>query len=285
MNSKLTKTIVVTGANKGIGYGIVKGLLKSGKSQDARIILTSRNVDLGKKTFNELREKCSVYNVEERLVYQQLDINDTKSQEEFCTWLAKTYGTITTLVNNAGVSINSDQFDTEVFDITFSTNFFETVNFTERVLKANLVTEKIIFVSSSITRWVELAKSKKDQFENPNITSEEIIQLANDFRRAIETKTWKESGWPESCYGMSKVCLSFYTRYLAKRKDVVDRNIQVYSCCPGWVQTDMGGKNASRTLDEGVVCPIFLVELEGNKISQELQGNFFYDSQVVSIFQ
>ena len=49
------KIVLVTGSNKGIGYGIIEILLQ--KKSNLRIILTSRNEDLGKKSFNTLLTK------------------------------------------------------------------------------------------------------------------------------------------------------------------------------------------------------------------------------------
>ena len=46
--NKITKTIVVTGANKGIGFGIVDDLLKN-KNLAYKIVLCSRNIDNGNK--------------------------------------------------------------------------------------------------------------------------------------------------------------------------------------------------------------------------------------------
>ena len=53
MQSK--KIVLVTGSNKGIGYGIIEALLK--KKSNLRIVLTSRNETLGKKSYNELLDK------------------------------------------------------------------------------------------------------------------------------------------------------------------------------------------------------------------------------------
>ena len=53
MQSK--KIVLITGSNKGIGYGIIEALLK--KKSNLRIVLTSRNETLGKKSYNELLEK------------------------------------------------------------------------------------------------------------------------------------------------------------------------------------------------------------------------------------
>ena len=50
MESQLVKTILVTGSNKGIGYGILRGLLQKNKSYN--LILTSRNEELGNTSLN-----------------------------------------------------------------------------------------------------------------------------------------------------------------------------------------------------------------------------------------
>lgn len=48
------KNIIVTGSNKGIGYGIVDYLAKNNKWN---IIMACRNVELANKTKNELISK------------------------------------------------------------------------------------------------------------------------------------------------------------------------------------------------------------------------------------
>jgi len=279
--SNITKTIVVTGANKGIGFGLVKGLLMSKKSQNARIILTSRNPELGKQSFDSLQKDCSSYNALERLIYQQLDITDSKSQDNFCSWVTNTYGKINILVNNAGVAVKGDKFDTEVFDWTMKTNYYETVNFTEKMLKQKLVSDKIIFVSSMASRFLKFGnKDIKARWLNENITADDIMILAGEFREAIKNNNVDKAGWPQNTYSVSKLCLSSYVKYLSKRQDVVEQNLQIYSCCPGWVQTDMGGKSAHKTIEQGIVTPMYLVELEANSIQKELQGQFFEDCKV-----
>ena len=46
------KVVLVTGSNKGIGYGTVEMLLK--KKSPLKAVLTSRNVDLGKRSYEGL---------------------------------------------------------------------------------------------------------------------------------------------------------------------------------------------------------------------------------------
>lgn len=103
--SKITKTIVVTGSYKGIGYGIVRSVLSSPNYQDTRVILTARNVELGKKVTEDLQKEFSSFNAANRVFFHQLDINDPKSQDELFSFLNNTYKTINILVNNAGVCL------------------------------------------------------------------------------------------------------------------------------------------------------------------------------------
>ena len=47
---------------------------------------------------------------------------------------------------------------------------------------------------------------------------------------------------------MSKAALNMYTKLLSER--LKNKNTRVSSFDPGWVKTDMGGTNATRTREE-----------------------------------
>jgi NAD(P)-dependent dehydrogenase (short-subunit alcohol dehydrogenase family) len=42
---------------------------------------------------------------------------------------------------------------------------------------------------------------------------------------------------------------------------VINRNIQVYSLCPGYVNTDMTSHKGVLTIQQGALTPIFLIDL------------------------
>ena len=69
------KIVLVTGSNKGISYGIIEMLLE--KKSNLRIILTSRNEDLGKKSFNKLLNRFPYFR--DSFYYHQLDITNKES--------------------------------------------------------------------------------------------------------------------------------------------------------------------------------------------------------------
>lgn len=55
--------------------------------------------------------------------------------------------------------------------------------------------------------------------------------------------------------------LTTYVKALASNELVKNRNIQVYCCCPGYVNTDMTNHKAHLTIEEGVLTPVYLTEL------------------------
>lgn len=98
------KNIVVTGSNKGIGYGIVENLAqKAGWN----IIMACRNVDLGNKARDELLTRFK----DAHIHVEQLDVTDKQSIDKFVQIVADKYKHIDILLNNAGVAAKGDAFD------------------------------------------------------------------------------------------------------------------------------------------------------------------------------
>jgi len=287
-NSENLISILVTGANKGIGYGIVKMLLEKAHLSNVyryKIILTSRDEQRGLETIEKLKVQFgnSDY-IQNKLVYRKLDITSKESIEECVNWLKAENGPLDVLVNNAGVAFKGPEFNTNVFDVTFATNVFGTIDFTEKILESNLIKPlgKIIIVASSLGNIISLSTGRQKDFKKENMQVKELIELANRFRTSIELGTNEQEGWGKNCYAVSKMVINKYTQILSQRESILSNGIQVYSCCPGWVKTDMGGPKAFRELDEGVICPVYLVELQ-HMLDMELQGKFFYDCKVKDI--
>jgi NAD(P)-dependent dehydrogenase (short-subunit alcohol dehydrogenase family) len=67
---------------------------------------------------------------------------------------------------------------------------------------------------------------------------------------------------------------------LGKDKDIVKRGIQVYSCSPGWVRTDMAGQKAPRRIEEGARWPCNAVYFPW-KIDPKYQGQLVFNCKVV----
>lgn len=93
------QVILVTGANKGIGYGIVQNLLSSAPSSST-IYLTSRSEESGRKALFELSGGAK----RSKLVYHKLDISNQKSIDAMFDKIKSAHGQLDVLMNNASVA-------------------------------------------------------------------------------------------------------------------------------------------------------------------------------------
>lgn len=109
-----TKTIIVTGSNKGVGYGVVDTL---SQKPGWRIIMACRNVELASKSREELIAKHPQALIE----VEQLDVSSSESIKKFITTVADKYKHVDVLVNNAGIAWKGDTFNPEVVQTTFAT--------------------------------------------------------------------------------------------------------------------------------------------------------------------
>uniref|UniRef100_A0A8C8RZY0 Carbonyl reductase n=1 Tax=Pelusios castaneus TaxID=367368 RepID=A0A8C8RZY0_9SAUR len=114
-----TPVAVVTGANKGIGFAIVRALCKQFTGD---VYLTARDPDRGQAAVTKLKEEGL------NPLFHQLDINDLQSIQTLRDFLKEKYGGLDVLVNNAGIAFKVD--DPTPFHIqaegTLKTNFFAT---------------------------------------------------------------------------------------------------------------------------------------------------------------
>ena len=273
------KIVLVTGSNKGIGYGIIEALLK--KKSNFRIILTSRNEQLGIKSFNQLSEKYP--HSKNNFFYHQLDITSESSISNLIEWIKKEFGKIDYLVNNAGLGTLGNHHDLNIHTAVLNVNVFGTINFTENMLKNEMINKKgkIILVGSMMGNLNYLTSQKlKNDFKKAK-TYQELLNLTEAFKMSFKNKTTDKDGWCINTYSVSKMVVNTYARVLSLRKEIEDNDISVYAAHPGWVKTDMTGPEAPLTIEQGTVNEIFLLDLpEG--INKKYQGKYFDNCKVSS---
>lgn len=83
------KTIIITGANRGIGLQAAKELAKQGH----QVILTSRN---------KIKGHAAANTISPSVIYHQLDVTISESVKRFADFMAAEFEQIDVLINNAG---------------------------------------------------------------------------------------------------------------------------------------------------------------------------------------
>ena len=123
------KIVLVTGANKGIGFGIAKHLGLSGWN----VILGARNEQRAEKAISEL--KAAGINV---LGYVNIELKDQNGVSQAAKEISEKYPGLSLLVNNAGIpgDMSVDSAHTELSDIreTLDVNFIGTWALTKALL-------------------------------------------------------------------------------------------------------------------------------------------------------
>jgi len=113
-------TVIITGASRGIGAGLVQGFLKEGYN----VVATSRHA----KT--ELA-------ISDNLVLLDGDVSQKQTADDAVEAAINNFGTIDVLVNNAGIFLTRPftEFTHEDFDALVSTNLLGFFYFTQRTVR------------------------------------------------------------------------------------------------------------------------------------------------------
>ena len=107
-------TVLVTGANSGIGYQAALQLARAG----ARVLLTSRDPLRGDEALGQLRVTVPGADV----ALEQLDLADLASVRALAGRLAGSTGRLDVLVNNAGVMATPRRTTADGFELQLGTN-------------------------------------------------------------------------------------------------------------------------------------------------------------------
>ena len=125
----MKKIALVTGANKGIGYGVAKHLGMSGW----QVILGARDAQRAEKAITQL--KSSGVDV---LGWENIELRDLTALEQAAKEIEERYPELSLLVNNAGIpgDMSVDSQHTELRDIkeTLDVNFVGTFALTKALM-------------------------------------------------------------------------------------------------------------------------------------------------------
>ena len=108
------RTILVTGANSGLGLVSARELARAG----ATVVLTARDQAKGASAVAEIRESIPNARLEPRV----LDLADLASVRELAAAVAADHERLDVLINNAGVMMTPKSATADGFELQFGTN-------------------------------------------------------------------------------------------------------------------------------------------------------------------
>ncbi|CAF1437728.1 unnamed protein product [Adineta steineri] len=252
------RVILVTGANKGIGFEVVKKLLQQSSSKATDIILLgSRDIKRGQDAIQQLGSPTNVHLL-------QLD---TSSKENI-------------LINNAAIAPRENTI--EATRTAFATNYYGIKMLNEYLIPLLRENGRIANVASGVGPMVSYLFSKELQqkYTSPTLTTQELDNIVEDFLSAFESHNLERIGYsseiPFPAYTISKAALIALTRIQA-REYCNNKNISIYAVCPGFCATDLNNHAAgSRSAAIGADSILYVIDTPANELEN---GAFYQDGK------
>ncbi|CAH1261989.1 RDH12 [Branchiostoma lanceolatum] len=251
------KTVIITGANQGIGFETAKDLAGRG----AKIILACRDLTRAQKAADGIKEKTK----NENIIVHQLNLASLASVSSFAQKINETEEQLNILINNAGVMAPPKSNTEDGFELQFG------VNHLGPFLLTNLLMD--LLKKSAPSRVVSVSSS-----------------LHKEGRVDFDDLPWEKREYvPFDAYGDSKIATIFFTRELARKLE--GTGVTTYSLHPGVIKTDlyqhlgtsMGWKSGiintfakwfGKNLVQGAQTTIHCAVTEG---LEEKSGQYFSD--------
>ncbi|XP_060089527.1 retinol dehydrogenase 14 [Heteronotia binoei] len=208
------KTVIITGANSGLGRATAAELLR----QHARVIMACRDRGRAEETARELRAQlglCSRGGGECRgeLLVRELDLASLRSVRSFCQQVLQEQPRVDVLINNAGIFQCPYTKTEDGFEMQFGVNHlghFLLTHLLLGLLKSS-APSRIVVVSSSLYKYGEI------NFDDLN----------------------SELSYNKSfAYSRSKLANLLFVRELARRLE--GTGVTVNALHPGIVRTNLG---------------------------------------------
>jgi NAD(P)-dependent dehydrogenase (short-subunit alcohol dehydrogenase family) len=221
----------------GANKGIGHEVARQLAAKGFHVFVGARNAKAGRKTEEEIAKSGG------KATFLEIDVDDNDSVTNAARELSNIEDYLDVLVNNAGIIVDRDNAILEISDDLF-----------RKTMETNTLGP--LRVTRAFTPL--LRKSKTPRVINISSGGGQLSGGAD--------------GWAPA-YCISKTALNGVTVQLAAALP----KFAVNSVCPGWVRTDMGGENATRSVEEGADTIVWLA----NEAPQDLTAKFLRDRKEI----
>ncbi|XP_013867324.1 retinol dehydrogenase 14a [Austrofundulus limnaeus] len=201
------KTVIVTGANSGIGKATVAGIVKL----QGRVIMACRDPDRAEEAARDIRQQNGADG--SQVLVKQLDLASLKSIRTFCENIMKEEPRLDVLINNAGVFQCPYTRTEDGFEMQFGVNHLGHFLLTHLLLDLlkRSAPSRVLVVSSKLY--------KRGEIDFEDLNSEQFYDKA-------------------LAYSRSKLANLLFTCELARRLE--GSGVTVNALTPGIVRTNLG---------------------------------------------
>jgi NAD(P)-dependent dehydrogenase (short-subunit alcohol dehydrogenase family) len=226
MSSSSPNVVLITGANKGIGFEAARQIGRTG----ATVLLGARTRSAGEAAAAMLADEGLT------VAYVAIDVTDRASIVAAAAWIEAEFGRLDILINNAGINDPADGLPSaaglDAVERVFRTNFLGALAVTQIMLPLlrHARSGRIVNVSSGLGSLA--------QNGDPNYSSAATKLIG---------------------YSAAKAALNMLTVQLAY--ELRDTAIKVNSADPGYTATDLNGHRGHQTIPEGAAEAVRLALL------------------------
>lgn len=220
----MTKNIaVITGANKGIGIEIARGLGRKGLT----VLVGARSEERGEAAAAELRTE----GLDARFLH--LDVTDEALVAAAAKRVEDEFGKLDALVNNAGIALADGDWNTSELTVATARKVFET-----NVLG-------VISVTNAFLPLIRRAEAGR------------IVNVSSEIGSlAFMTGDYPFSGMQAGAYGASKSALNMLT--VSWSKELEPTGIKINAMTPGYTRTDLNDNQGTRRPEDAAVAAVDL---------------------------
>ncbi|KAI3392058.1 hypothetical protein diail_6287 [Diaporthe ilicicola] len=260
------KIVLITGANSGLGYEVVKALYATDVPYE--LVIGTRTVSKGDEAIATLRTE--VPSSSSTVSTMQVDLSSDASLEAAVKTLSEKYGRLDVLINNAGASFDGSIRDgkmsiREAFNASWDTNVSGTQVLTTLAVPLLLKSSdpRLMFVTSGTSSLAETEPANWGGLKH-------ILGRINSS---------PEKGWPKTkelnpitSYRSTKTGLNMLMREWTRI--LKEDGVKVWAISPGFLATGLGGVGKEQLLKMGALDP----SVGGQFIRDVVEGKRDHDT-------